>query len=72
MNALGPKWWGGFLLGLFVGIFVTAMVIETEIVPAPYVKFLRGGAAVGASFTILIGGWGMKRAQKKEESSVGK
>lgn len=67
MKSLGPAWWGGLLLGLFIGVFVTALVIETNIVTAPYVKFLRGGAAVGAAMTTLIGGWHVRRQRTENE-----
>jgi len=65
MKALGPAWWGGLLLGLFVGMFATALLVETETVPVGYVKFLRGGGALGAALTAVVGGWVMRRAQAR-------
>jgi hypothetical protein len=65
MKALGPAWWGGFLLGLFLGVFIASLLVETEVMTTPYVKFLRGGAALGAAITALIGGWRVRRNENE-------
>lgn len=72
MKSLGPAWWGGLLIGLFVGVFVTALLVETEAVPAssPAWKFIRGGSALAVALTAIIGNWGLKKARAESNGAI--
>ena len=62
MKSLGPAWWGGLLLGLFLGIFAAGLLVESEL-PASAWKWIRGGSMVAACLTSIIGSWGLRRSR---------
>lgn len=65
MKALGPAWGGGLSLGLSLGIFVTAVLVETESLPpaSPAWKFIRSESALAAALIAVIGARRARREQ---------
>ena len=59
MKSLGAGWWMGLGLGLCVGVFVTALLVETEAIPATSVgwKLIRSGSSLAGIFVVVVGGW---------------
>jgi len=70
MRALGPAWWGGLVLGLSLGVFFTALVAESDVLPATAGgwKVVRVAALVVAVLTAVVGGWRYRRGQADSSS----